>query len=137
MQGENCEDCGKFVTEIFLLNRGRIKICEECSKDIKYRKYRVRRSLKYMQNDSMTLLPPAPGSCRECAREHEPHLPHDKNSLYYQVKFYEEKGRYPTWADALSHCDEDMKTRWRESMLRTREHTEKVRGEKLPDSMFE
>lgn len=44
---------------------------------------------------TMTLLPPAPGRCVECANIHEPDHPHNLLSLYYQVKFYQEHGAAP------------------------------------------
>ena len=46
-------------------------------------------------NDFM-LLPPAKDVCQECAVKHAPEEPHNKDSLYYQVKFHKEHGRYPT-----------------------------------------
>ena len=51
-----------------------------------------------------TLLPAAPGLCPECAVKHESHEPHNKDSLFYQTKFFMEHKRRPTWADAISHC---------------------------------
>jgi len=58
------------------------------------------------------LLPARPGTCPECAVSHEPNFPHNQQSLYYQYYFYAKNERWPTWADALSHCDEQMKTAW-------------------------
>ncbi len=57
----------------------------------------------------MKLLPPKPGVCQECATDHEPYLPHNNQSLYYQYKFHRENGRFPTWDDAMAHCDEPIK----------------------------
>ena len=67
----------------------------------------------------MLLLPPKPGTCPICATEHEPELPHNQQSLYYQYRFYGIRGRWPTWADALAHCSVEMKEHW-ESELRDR-----------------
>lgn len=53
---------------------------------------------------TMTLLPPAPGRCVECASIHDPDQPHNLLSLYYQVKFFQEHGRTPDWNDATAHC---------------------------------
>lgn len=64
----------------------------------------------------MTLLPPAPGLCQICATDHEPHLPHNKQSLYYQMAFKIEHGREATWADALAHCSDEMKDLWVEAL---------------------
>jgi hypothetical protein len=65
---------------------------------------------------SMMLLPPRPDVCQECAMEHPPELPHDKQSLYYQVKFKMEHGRGATWADAMAHCTEEVKSTWTEAL---------------------
>jgi hypothetical protein len=56
-----------------------------------------------------TLLGPPPGKCSECAITHEPKMPHDARSLFYQYNFYAKNGRWPTWNDAMSHCDEITK----------------------------
>lgn len=66
--------------------------------------------------EGMMLLPPKPGVCQECAVDHDPKLPHNKDSLYYQTKFHMEHGRYPTWEDAMSHCSDEMKEFWREEL---------------------
>jgi len=58
------------------------------------------------------LLPAAPGKCPECATEHEPELPHNQQSLYYQTRFHLEHGRSPTWTDAMEHCTDEMKEFW-------------------------
>lgn len=34
-----------------------------------------------------------PGTCPICATEHDPTLPHNRDSLAYQYKFYDEHGR--------------------------------------------
>lgn len=59
----------------------------------------------------MMLLPPKEGSCPICATEHKPEMPHNQQSLYYQYRFYGIRGRWPTWADALAHCRDDVKLR--------------------------
>jgi hypothetical protein len=68
----------------------------------------------------MMLLPPKPGSCPACGRfpAHDPKDPHDAQSLYYQYSFYGRHGRWPTWADAVAHCDDDRKRWWREELSR-------------------
>lgn len=55
---------------------------------------------------------PKPGTCPECAVEHKPEFPHNRDSLFYQYKFYDEYGRWPTWKDAMEHCTEDIKELW-------------------------
>jgi hypothetical protein len=55
------------------------------------------------------LMPCAPDVCQECAVKHEPGAPHNAQSLYYQYKFYGQHGRWPTWADAMAHCTDEVK----------------------------
>lgn len=69
----------------------------------------------------LTLLPCKPGVCQECAVDHPPEAPHNQQSLYYQYKFYGQHGRWPTWKDAIAHCDETTKGFW-ESELKRRGH---------------
>jgi len=64
----------------------------------------------------MTLLPAKKGTCPICATKHEPNEPHNQQSLFYQVKFFKENGRYPTWEDAMAHCSEEMKNFWIEAL---------------------
>ncbi len=59
------------------------------------------------------LMPAAPGTCPDCATVHEPELPHNQQSLFWQYKFYNEHGRWPSWEDAMAHCSEEMKAFWR------------------------
>lgn len=56
-----------------------------------------------------TLMPSSPELCSQCARDHDPSVPHDQQSLHYQYAFYSEHDRWPTWADAMAHCDEEVK----------------------------
>lgn len=66
-----------------------------------------------MDRHKMTLLGKTPeGTCRMCATEHDPELPHNLQSLTYQYKFYDEHGRFPGWSDAMAHCDEQVKELW-------------------------
>lgn len=64
--------------------------------------------------EELRLLPPAPGKCPICAAEHEPELPHNKNSLYYQMRFRQQHGRFPDWRDACAHCTDEVKRRFAE-----------------------
>lgn len=61
---------------------------------------------------AFTLLPCKKDVCQECAVKHEPDQPHNAQSMYYQYKFYGEKGRWPTWADAIAHCSDEVKKLW-------------------------
>lgn len=59
-----------------------------------------------------TLLPPPPGTCPLCARSHKPEEPHDAQMLHYQYRFYFTYGRWPTWADAVAHCNDKTRAYW-------------------------
>jgi hypothetical protein len=59
-----------------------------------------------------SLLPPPAGTCQVCAVQHDPKQPHNKQSLFYQTLFYGQHGRWPTWADALAHCEDGIKAVW-------------------------
>lgn len=75
---------------------------------------------------TMTLLPPAPGKCPECATAHAPDQPHNQQSLYYQMAFRSQHGRGATWTDAMAHCTPEVQAQWREELVRL------MREEKLP-----
>lgn len=59
--------------------------------------------------EEIKILPPVPGSCPLCAVQHDPGEPHERDSLYYQNKFYKKYKRFPTWEDAMSHCSPSIK----------------------------
>lgn len=61
----------------------------------------------------LRLVPPAPNVCATCAADHAPDEPHNRDSLYYQLAFYQRHKRWPTWADALAHCSSDVAALWR------------------------
>ena len=65
---------------------------------------------------TMTLLPPAPGKCVVCAVAHSPEEPHNRQSLYYQLRFFQEHGRIPTWDDAMSHCAPAILAAWHDEL---------------------
>ncbi|WP_339063601.1 hypothetical protein [Tepidibacillus marianensis] len=65
---------------------------------------------------SFAMLPAREGTCPECAVTHEEYLPHNQESLFYQYKFYNEHGRWPTWEDAMSHCNDEVKAKWIKAM---------------------
>lgn len=62
------------------------------------------------------MLPAAPGKCSECAVKHEPEQPHNQQSLFYQYKFFNEHGRWPTWQDAMAHCTDEVKQLWTDAL---------------------
>ncbi len=67
----------------------------------------------------MSLLPcKKEGVCQECAVDHPLEAPHNQQSLYYQYKFRGEHGRWPTWADAIAHCDEATREMWKTELTR-------------------
>lgn len=65
----------------------------------------------------MFLLPPQPWLCQECAVEHEPEIPHNPQTLFYQVWFNFHHGRDATWADAMEHCSDETKAAWTEHLI--------------------
>lgn len=62
------------------------------------------------------LLPAAPGNCPECNYPHQEHEPHNRDTLFYQIKFTAEHGRIPTWADAIAHCPHDLRLLWKATL---------------------
>jgi hypothetical protein len=68
--------------------------------------------------DPYRLLPAKPGTCPECAADHKSSEPHNQQSLYYQYHFYNEHGRWPTWGDAIAHCDDAIKSFWKRELLK-------------------
>lgn len=75
-----------------------------------------------------TLRPPAPHLCQQCAVEHEPELPHNQQSLFWQYYFYKQSGgRWPTWDDAMVHCAPEIQEKWKVALAQV---LEKRRTEK-------
>jgi hypothetical protein len=64
------------------------------------------------------MMPAAPGTCPECATDHEPETPHNQQSLFYQYRFCNDHGRWPTWLDAMAHCTDEMRALWRIELLK-------------------
>ena len=69
-------------------------------------------NVKEIGMDQVMLLPPKPGTCPACAVNHDPAMPHNRDSLYYQMRFYQQNGRFPTWGDSMAHCDDAVKAVW-------------------------
>lgn len=61
---------------------------------------------------TMTLLPAKEGTCPICATAHEPELPHNASSMFYQTRFNMEHGRTATWTDAMEHCTAEVRIGW-------------------------
>jgi hypothetical protein len=66
----------------------------------------------------MTLLPASEGTCPECATAHDPALPHNQESLYYQTRFHMQHDRWPSWRDAAAHCTPEVEAMWWEALRR-------------------
>ncbi len=67
----------------------------------------------------LTLLDQTPpGTCTMRAVAHDPEQPHNQQSLAYKYKFYDQYGRWPTWADAMEHCSADVKARWKAELTK-------------------
>lgn len=81
----------------------------------------------------MMLLPPPPGVCPICARDHSPDNPHDAQTLYYQYRFYGIRGRWPTWADAIAHCTPEMQAEWKQKLIKAGGWTEPADGNPIAD----
>lgn len=75
------------------------------------------------------MLPAAPGKCQECAADHTPEQPHNAQSLFYQYKFYGERGRWPTWKDAVAHCAPEIAAAWEAELRKGGHWTEPKPGE--------
>ena len=52
------------------------------------------------------------GTCPMCAVKHDPRQPHNRDSLTYQYKFYDQHGHWPTWVDAMAHCTPEIQKAW-------------------------
>lgn len=68
-----------------------------------------------IQKGTFYILPSPEGHCQVCGQKHPETEPHDPTSLKYQLFFTvnHPKGKSPSWEDAMAHCDEDVKVRWR------------------------
>lgn len=80
------------------------------------------------KKNAFTLLGPPPDKCQVCATDHEHNQPHNKDSLFYQYRFYSEHGRWPNWVDAMAHCDDATKRLWTEKII----EVYKERGLEVP-----
>lgn len=60
--------------------------------------------------------------CSVCGADHEPELPHNRESLLYQESFRRAEGeagrqeRWPTWNDAMAHCTEEVRQGWTKAL---------------------
>lgn len=81
----------------------------------------------------MLLMPPVATACPVCAVQHPPHFPHDASSVYYQQRFYMLRGVWPTWADALAHCDEATREHWEQGLRDSNAWSEPTDREPIAD----
>lgn len=66
--------------------------------------------------------------CAICGDDHPENFPHNPFGEQYRVWFLERYGRYPSWDDAMTHCSEDVKLSFKQTMERVKKHTEEVLG---------
>jgi hypothetical protein len=64
------------------------------------------------------MLPAPPNTCEKCAMKHDANLPHNQESLHWQYWFRGQRGRWPTWRDAMEHCSDDVKRKWVDALAR-------------------
>jgi hypothetical protein len=57
--------------------------------------------------------------------------------MYYQYRFYGIRGRWPTWADAIAHCSEQMQEDWKHALTQAGHWTEPADGEPIADPPHE
>jgi len=72
------------------------------------------------------MMPPPPDACQECAHKHEPSQPHNAQTMFYQYKFANKHGRWPTWADAIAHCAPQTQEVWKKALMERGAWTEPV-----------
>lgn len=80
----------------------------------------------------MQLLPCAKNVCPACAVDHPIDTAHNAESIYYQYLFFGRHGRWPTWADAIAHCDERIREMWRDLLRNKDAWSEPTEGDPIP-----
>jgi len=76
----------------------------------------------------MILLPAGKGLCPVCATKHVPIHAHNQQSLHYQYWFLGKVGRWPTWADAVAHCPENVRAFWADELKKRNAWSEPTEG---------
>jgi hypothetical protein len=66
---------------------------------------------------SFQIVPAPTGTCPECGAAHDANIPHNAQSLHYQYTFYGREGRWPTWKDAMAHCEPRMQDDWMQALI--------------------
>ena len=60
---------------------------------------------------------PAETGCPDCGVDHQGHVPHNATSVQYQYRFYAEHHRWPSWRDAMAHCDDETRELWTQALV--------------------
>ena len=63
--------------------------------------------------DEIRILPLTRWTCPLCADRHTDKEPHNRNSLYYQMRFFQDHKRLPTWGDTIADCSQFRKAYWK------------------------
>ena len=66
--------------------------------------------------DEIRILPLTRWTCPLCADRHTEKEPHNRNSLYYQMRFFQDHHRLPTWGDTIADCSPFRKAYWKMEM---------------------
>lgn len=90
-----------------------------------------------MDPQPFKMLPPGPDVCPICAVAHPPDVPHDRETLYYQMRFNAAHGRWPTWADAIAHCTRKIQDLWKEELTLLGAWSEPAEGGPIADPPHE
>ena len=77
-------------------------------------------------SNDIRILPINRRVCPLCADKHSKEEPHNRNSLYYKIRFFQEHRRMPTWGDALSDCGPCMRSYWEKEMKKKGVPTEQI-----------
>lgn len=79
---------------------------------------------------SLVDIPTTGGKCPECGMLHDKWAPHNRDSLQYMYRFYDKHGYWPSWHDAMTHCDKETQNAWAKE-LRARNIDINTRPDKL------
>jgi hypothetical protein len=75
------------------------------------------------------VIPPPKDHCQVCGRKHPAEEPHDIQQIHYQTVFQAMVGRPATWADAMAHCSDKIKTHWKAVLVEKERWSEPPNGE--------
>lgn len=83
--------------------------------------------------NAMTVMPPDPSLCQECAVDHPHDQPHNQKSLYWQISFHSTHGRWPTWSDAMAHTTPEVQAAWKQKLI----EVHKENGLPVPEDLLD